>query len=90
MASGEQIDAAVAAARAAFDVGPWWNDWGPSKRARCLTKLAGLVREHRKELSSLAPDERTEADEQEEEDLQGEMRGRGVGILRKFQKLYFL
>ena len=53
VAGGQQIDAAVTAARAAFDAGPWWNDWGPSKRARCLTKLAGLVREHRKELSRI-------------------------------------
>jgi acyl-CoA reductase-like NAD-dependent aldehyde dehydrogenase len=53
IAGSEQIDAAVAAARSAFDAGPWWNDWGPSKRARCLTRLAGLVREHRKDLSRI-------------------------------------
>ncbi len=47
------IDAAVAAARHAFDSGPWWNDWTASKRARCLTKLAKLVREHRKDLSRI-------------------------------------
>jgi len=53
IAGSEQINAALAAARQAFDSGPWWNDWSASKRARCLIKLAGLVREHRKELSRI-------------------------------------
>jgi aldehyde dehydrogenase (NAD+) len=53
VAGPEQINAAVTAARTAFDAGPWWNEWGASRRARCLTKLAKLVREHRKELSRI-------------------------------------
>jgi acyl-CoA reductase-like NAD-dependent aldehyde dehydrogenase len=51
VAGAAEVDAAVALARAAFDDGPWWNEWSGGKRARCLTKLAGLVREHRKDLS---------------------------------------
>ena len=53
VAEGAQINAAVLAAREAFDHGPWWNEWSASKRARCLSKLAGLAREHRKELSRI-------------------------------------
>ncbi|CAN5125074.1 aldehyde dehydrogenase [soil metagenome] len=46
------VDAAVAAARRAFDAGHW-SRLPPVKRKRCLHKLAMLVREHREELALL-------------------------------------
>jgi len=45
------VDMAVEAARGAFDEGPWYHDWGPYKRAKCLQALAGLCREHEKDLA---------------------------------------
>lgn len=49
----KEVNAAVEAARRAFDDGPWWREWSPGKRARCLNKLAQLVREHRRDLSRI-------------------------------------
>ena len=53
VANKTAVDAAVQAARQAFDSGPWWNEWSAAKRSRCLTRLAGLVRENRKDLSRI-------------------------------------
>jgi acyl-CoA reductase-like NAD-dependent aldehyde dehydrogenase len=50
-ARASDVGRAVASARTAFDAGPWWNEWGTNKRARCLKKLAGLVKEHEKVLA---------------------------------------
>jgi acyl-CoA reductase-like NAD-dependent aldehyde dehydrogenase len=52
-ATPEQVDTAVRTARSAFDEGPWWREWGPSKRAQCLRKLAELCKAREKELSEL-------------------------------------
>ncbi len=46
------VDAAVAAARRAFDTGGW-ADLNPRERKRILLRWAGLMREHRDELSVL-------------------------------------
>ncbi len=48
----EDIDAAVAAARKAFDQGPWPKMTG-AKRARVLNKFADLLEEHTEELAAL-------------------------------------
>ena len=48
----EDVDRAVAAARASFD-DRRWSDQAPVARKRVLLKLAGLVREHREELALL-------------------------------------
>ncbi|MFF8933268.1 aldehyde dehydrogenase [Streptomyces paradoxus] len=45
-----EIDAAVAAARRAFDTGPWPR-LAPAERGRALLRLAGLLEEHREELA---------------------------------------
>ncbi|MFJ5726628.1 aldehyde dehydrogenase [Streptomyces paradoxus] len=45
-----EIDAAVAAARRAFDSGPWPR-LAPAERGRALLRLAGLLEEHREELA---------------------------------------
>jgi phenylacetaldehyde dehydrogenase len=46
------IDRAVAAARKAFESGPW-PDMLPAERARLMWKLADLIDEHREELAEL-------------------------------------
>jgi len=43
------IDRAVAAARRAFESGPW-PGWSPRRRGAAMTKLAALCREHKKDL----------------------------------------
>ena len=54
VAAGEaaDIDAAVAAARRAFEEGPW-SRMGPADRARLLRRFAGLMEEHADELAEL-------------------------------------
>ncbi|MFF2659117.1 aldehyde dehydrogenase family protein [Kitasatospora sp. NPDC058032] len=47
-----EADAAVAAARRAFDHGPWPR-LAPAERGRALQRLAGLVERHREELALL-------------------------------------
>ncbi|MFN8217859.1 MAG: aldehyde dehydrogenase family protein [Solirubrobacterales bacterium] len=44
-ASVEQVDRAVAAARSAFDGGPW-RDFGPRERSAALHRLADLIEAH--------------------------------------------
>jgi phenylacetaldehyde dehydrogenase len=46
------IDAAVAAARAAFEAGPW-RAMTPSERAKLMWRLAELIEAHRDELAQL-------------------------------------
>ena len=53
-ASAEEIDAAVAAARAAF---PAWRDTPPLRRARILARLRELLEEHRDALAKLVSEE---------------------------------
>lgn len=48
----EDIDRAVAAARAAFDKGPWRN-FTPSERGRIVWKLADLLEKHAEEFAQL-------------------------------------
>jgi betaine-aldehyde dehydrogenase len=50
LAGTEETDLAVAAARRAFDEGPWPKLSG-AERASCLSKLASLIREHADELA---------------------------------------
>ena len=49
---GEDVDAAVRAARAAFGAGSW-SRAAPEERKAVLLKLAALVREHKEELAVL-------------------------------------
>ncbi|MEV6833995.1 aldehyde dehydrogenase [Streptomyces sp. NPDC051133] len=49
-AGAAEVDAAVAAARRAFDHGPWPR-LSPADRGRVLVRLAGLLEEHRAELA---------------------------------------
>ncbi len=51
LAGKAEIDAAVAAARAAF---PAWRDTTPLRRARILTRFRELMEQHRDELARLA------------------------------------
>ena len=51
-AGSEDVDAAVAAARAAFEEGPWARS-SPADRMRALLRLADLVRRHEEELATL-------------------------------------
>lgn len=51
-ATGEDVDAAVAAARTAFDSGEW-SRRSPRDRAGVLHRVADLVREHAAELTAL-------------------------------------
>jgi malonate-semialdehyde dehydrogenase (acetylating)/methylmalonate-semialdehyde dehydrogenase len=51
LAGKTEIDAAVAAARAAF---PAWRDTTPLRRARILTRFRELMEQHRDELARLA------------------------------------
>ncbi len=48
----EDIDRAVAAARAAFDKGPW-RDMTPSQRGRLMWKLADLLEKHAEKFAQL-------------------------------------
>ena len=54
LAGRNDIDAAVAAARAAF---PAWRDTTPLRRARILTRFRELMEQHRDELAQLASEE---------------------------------
>ncbi len=47
------VDAAVAAARAAFDDRRGWASWSATKRGRALAKLAATIRDHLDELAIL-------------------------------------
>jgi acyl-CoA reductase-like NAD-dependent aldehyde dehydrogenase len=47
------VDAAVAAARVAFEDRRGWTSWTATKRGRSLTKLGNLIREHLDELAEL-------------------------------------
>ena len=47
------VDAAVAAAREAFDNGPWTHEISDHDRAEIMRKLAALTREHTEELATL-------------------------------------
>ena len=49
----EDVNRAVAAARAAFDDRKGWANWAASKRGRCLARLAALIEEHTEELAEL-------------------------------------
>jgi acyl-CoA reductase-like NAD-dependent aldehyde dehydrogenase len=48
----EDVDSAVAAARGAFDNGPWAT-MAPADRGRCLLRLADLIEANRSELATL-------------------------------------
>lgn len=47
-AAAEDMDAAIAAAKAAF---PAWRDTAPMERAACLKKIAAVMRDHKEELA---------------------------------------
>jgi phenylacetaldehyde dehydrogenase len=49
----EDIERAVAAARAAFDSGPWTKKITPSERGRLIWKLADLIEKHAEEFAQL-------------------------------------
>ncbi len=49
----EDVDRAVAAARAAFDDRKGWANWAAGKRGRSLSKLADLIKKHSEELAQL-------------------------------------
>jgi acyl-CoA reductase-like NAD-dependent aldehyde dehydrogenase len=51
MAGVEEVDRAVASARAAL---PAWRDWDPVERRRALTRLADLLRANVDELAAIA------------------------------------
>ena len=52
--AGEQdVDAAVTAARKAFDTGPWTNKMSAAERAGMLFKIAGLIEENIDEFATL-------------------------------------
>ncbi len=48
----EDIDRAVAAARTAFDSGPW-SKFSPSERGKCMWRLADLLEKHSQEFAEL-------------------------------------
>jgi len=50
-AGREDMDAAIGAARRAFDTGPWSTD--PALRARCLRQLRDALRRHSEDLRAL-------------------------------------
>ena len=52
-ADAEDVNRAVAAARRAFDEGPWTRKISASKRGKLLNKLADLIEEHIDELAAL-------------------------------------
>src|SRR5579875_3357737 len=39
----EDVDAAVAAARRAFDQGPWWRSWSAGERSRLLWRIGERI-----------------------------------------------
>jgi len=49
----EDVDRAVAAARAAFDDRKGWASWAAGKRGRSLAKLADLIKRNSEELAQL-------------------------------------
>ena len=49
----EDVDRAVAAARAAFDDPKGWANWAAGKRGRSLAKLAALIKQNTEELAHL-------------------------------------
>src|SRR5271169_2844216 len=49
----EDINRAVAAARAAFDSGPWTKKLTPSERGKMIWKLADLIEKHAEEFAQL-------------------------------------
>jgi len=49
----EDVDRAVAAARAAFEDRKGWANWAAGKRGRSLSKLADLIKKHSDELAWL-------------------------------------
>ena len=49
----EDVERAVAAARAAFDDRKGWATWPAGKRGRSLAKLAQLIKDHSEELAQL-------------------------------------
>lgn len=51
-ASADDVDQAVAAARAAFDTGPW-GTMKPGARAKIMFRIAALIEEHGEELAQL-------------------------------------
>lgn len=51
-ATAEDVDAAVTAARRAFDLGPWPR-WTPVERGRVLRRMAVHIRDHQQELAVL-------------------------------------
>ncbi|MEE0511839.1 MAG: aldehyde dehydrogenase family protein [Peptococcaceae bacterium] len=52
-ANEEDVDRAVAAAREAFDHGPWTSDITHKERGVIMRKLSALIREHVEELATL-------------------------------------
>ncbi len=52
LAGKADVDRAVAAAREAFDRGPWRN-FGPDGRQQAILRLAALVEEHAEEIATL-------------------------------------
>ena len=52
-AQREDADAAVLAARTAFDTGDWWLKMSPSDRSKCIWRLAELMEQHADVLAQL-------------------------------------
>ncbi|MCR4316808.1 MAG: aldehyde dehydrogenase family protein [Planctomycetes bacterium] len=52
-ATKEDAERAVAAARDAFDNGPWWNKFTAEKRQRLIWKVGELIQENAEELAQL-------------------------------------
>src|ERR1700741_1457746 len=52
-ADAADVDKAVAAARAAFDHGPWRKKLSASARGVLMNKLADLIEKHKEELAEL-------------------------------------
>jgi malonate-semialdehyde dehydrogenase (acetylating)/methylmalonate-semialdehyde dehydrogenase len=73
LANGAEVDAAVAAAKAAF---PAWSDTPPIRRARVLFKFLELMNQHKDELARLITAEHGKVFT----DAQGEV-ARGIDIL---------
>lgn len=53
LAGAEDVDRAVAAAREAFENGPWQNKMDGAKRGQLLWKVADLIEQHIEELADL-------------------------------------
>jgi phenylacetaldehyde dehydrogenase len=49
----EDIDRAVKAARAAFEIGPWGKKMSPAQRGKLIWKLADLIEKHQEEFAQL-------------------------------------